>query len=107
MTATFKEFGLQPETTSKEQIDSRIRKAIIKENSIANQLNLGFANAGTRRLLKVKLEIDVDPPAHSQDAFSFLDFPLDYEVRHQDMASNFALKIHALLCRGFERPRLV
>jgi hypothetical protein len=26
-------------------------------------------------------------------------------VRHQDLASNFALKIHALLCRGFVKGR--
>src|SRR3546814_12973684 len=36
---------------------------------------------------------------------SYLDFPADYEVRHQDLPSNFALKIHALLCRGFLKGR--
>jgi hypothetical protein len=41
----------------------------------------------------------------SGEATSFLDFPLDYEVRHQDLPSNFALKIHALLCRGFLKGR--
>lgn len=105
LTTTFEEYGLKPETTSKEQMDSRIRKAVIKDNSIANQLNLGFASTGTRRLIKIKLEIDVTPPAYSCDDFSFLDFPVDYEVRHQDMASNFALKIHALLCREFLKGR--
>lgn len=105
LTTTFEEYGLHPETSSREQMDSRIRKAVIKENSIANQLNLGFATGGRRRLLKIKLEIDVVPPAHSRDAFTYLDFPVDYEVRHQDMASNFALKIHALLCRGFLKGR--
>jgi predicted nucleotidyltransferase component of viral defense system len=36
-------------------------------------------------------------PRFSED----LDFPADYQVRHQDLSSNFALKIHALLCRDF------
>ncbi|OAO01592.1 hypothetical protein A8B75_14550 [Sphingomonadales bacterium EhC05] len=105
LTATFEEYGLKPETVSKEQMDRRIRQAVIKDNSIANQLDLTFPNNDPRRKLKIKLEIDVEPPAHSNDAYTFLDFPVDYEVRHQDMASNFALKIHALLCREYLKGR--
>lgn len=55
--------------------------------------------------MRIKLEIDVAPPAHSGEAQTFLDFPLDHQVRHQDLASKFALKIHALLCRGFLKGR--
>lgn len=105
LTATFEEYGLKPETASREQMDKRIRNAVIKDNSIANQLDLSFANNDPRRKLKIKLEIDVEPPAHSKDEYSFLDFPVDYEVRHQDMPSNFALKIHALLCREYLKGR--
>lgn len=105
LTATFEEYGLKPETASREQMDKRIRNAVIKDNSIANQLDLSFANNDPRRKLKIKLEIDVEPPAYSTDEYSFLDFPVDYEVRHQDMPSNFALKIHALLCREYLKGR--
>ncbi|NNE41880.1 MAG: nucleotidyl transferase AbiEii/AbiGii toxin family protein [Marinicaulis sp.] len=102
---TFEEYGLQPQAISKEQMDKRVRNAVIKENSIANQLDLSFGNRDSRKILKVKLEIDVEPPAHSIDAFTYLDFPVDFEVRHQDLASNFALKIHALLCREYIKGR--
>ena len=105
LTATFEEYGLDPETVSKEQVDKRLRNAVIKDNSVANQLDLSFGRRDARKKLKVKLEIDVEPPAHSIDAFTFLDFPLDYEVRHQDLSSNFALKIHALLCRKYVKGR--
>lgn len=105
LTSTFEEYGLTPEAVAKEQMDRRIRRAVIKDNAIANQLNLSFAINDARRKLRIKLEIDVMPPAHSKDEFSFLDFPVDYEVRHQDMASNFALKIHALLCRDYLKGR--
>jgi len=105
LTETFEEYGLQPQTISKEQMDKRIRNAIIKDNSIANQLDLSFGNRDSRKILKVKLEIDVEPPPHSIDAFTYLDFPVDFEVRHQDLASNFALKIHALLCREYLKGR--
>lgn len=105
LTATLEEYGLEPEAVAKEDMDKRIRSAVIKNNSIANQLDLTFAGSDPRRTLKIKLEIDVEPPAHSGDEFTFLDFPIDYEVRHQDMASNFALKIHALLCREYLKGR--
>jgi predicted nucleotidyltransferase component of viral defense system len=105
LTETFEEYGLSPETVSKAQMDKRIRNAVIKDNSVANQLDLSFERRDDRKKLKIKLEIDVEPPAHSGDAFTFLDFPVDYEVRHQDMASNFALKIHALLCRDYVKGR--
>ena len=36
---------------------------------------------------------------------TYLDFPTDYEVCHQDRASNFALKMHALLCRPYLKGR--
>jgi len=105
LTSTFDEYGLQPEVVSKDQMDERIRGAVIKDNAIANQLDLSFGRRDARKKLQIKLEIDVEPPAHSIDAFTYLDFPIDYEVRHQDLASNFALKIHALLCREYIKGR--
>ena len=105
LTATFEEYGLTPEAVSREQMDRRIRNAVIKDTSIANQLDLSFGRRDARKKLKIKLEIDVEPPAHSVDAFTFLDFPVDYEVRHQNLPSNFALKIHALLCRQYVKGR--
>ena len=106
LNATFEEYGLNPETVSKAQMDKRIRNAVIKDNSVANQLDLSFGQRDQRKKLKIKLEIDVEPPAHSIDAFTFLDFPVDYEVRHQNLSSNFALKIHALLCRDYVRVEI-
>jgi len=102
---TFAEFGLQSEALPRGKMDKRIRQALIKDNSVASQLDLAFADRHPNRKIKIKLEIDVAPPQHSGEELSFLDFPLDHEVRHQDLASNFALKIHALLCRGFLKGR--
>jgi len=105
LTATFEEYGLNPETVSKAQMHKRVRNAVIKDSSVTNQLDLSFGRSDERRKLKIKLEIDVEPPSHSGHAFSFLDFPVDYEVHHQDLSSNFALKIHALLCREYVKGR--
>ncbi len=105
MTTCFEEFGLQSEVVNKGRMDQRIKKALIKDNSIVNQLNLSFFKDNPKRKQKIKLEIDVDPPEHSGFEYSYLDFPLDFEVCHQDLSSNFALKIHALLCRSFLKGR--
>ncbi len=105
MIACFVEFGLKAEVLDKGRMEQRIKKALIKDNSICNQLNLSFYRGNPARKQKIKLEIDVDPPKNSGFAYSYLDFPLDFEVCHQDLESNFALKIHALLCRPFLKGR--
>jgi Nucleotidyl transferase AbiEii toxin, Type IV TA system len=76
--AALEEFGLRPK-----QVDS-----------ISNQLKLSFDGGGHARTISIKLEIDVHPPSGSGFEYRYLDYPLDFEVCHQDLSSNFALKIH-------------
>jgi len=105
MTDTFREFGIEPEALDKSRMDQRIKKALIKDTSIANQLNLSFMDDLNGRKLKIKLEIDCNPPDGSGFEYTYLDYPVDFEVCHQDLNSNFALKIHALLCRKYLKGR--
>ena len=105
LTETCKEFGIEPEALDKNHMDKNIKTALIKDNSIANQLNLSFMNNHSDQKLKIKLEIDCNPPAGSGFEFSYLDFPVDFEVGHQDVSSNFSLKTHALLCRPYIKGR--
>lgn len=105
LTETCKEFGIEPEALDKNHMDKNIKAALIKDNSIANQLNLSFMNNHSDQKLKIKLEIDCNPPAGSGFEFSYLDFPVDFEVGHQDVSSNFSLKTHALLCRPYLKGR--
>lgn len=99
------EFGLQSEVLDRSDMDRNVRQALLKNDSVASQLNLSFYKGRSTPTLKIKLEIDVNPPAGSGFAHTFLDFPLDYEVCHQDLPSNFSLKIHALLCRPYIKGR--
>ena len=103
--ACFEEYGLQSEALPKGRVEQRIRKAVIKDNSVINQLNLSFYQGHEGQKINIKLEIDVEPPGSSGYEYTYLDFPTDYEVCHQDLSSNFALKIHALLCRRFLKGR--
>jgi predicted nucleotidyltransferase component of viral defense system len=99
------EFGLQSEALDKSRMDQRVKKALLKDNSVSNQLDLAFFRGNEDQKLKIKLEIDVNPPEGSGYDYSYLDFPLDFEVCHQDLSSNFSLKIHALLCRQYLKGR--
>lgn len=102
--AGLQEFGLESEVLDRSRMDRNIREALVKNDSIGAQLNLRFRSP-QRSVLKIKLEIDINPPAGSHFEYTYLDFPLDFEVRHQDLPSNFALKIHALLCRPYLKGR--
>jgi len=99
------EFGLQAEALDKSRMDQRVKKALLKDNSVTNQLDLSFYRGQENQKLNIKLEIDVDPPEGSGFEYSYLDFPLDFEVCYQDLSSNFALKTHALLCRPYLKGR--
>lgn len=105
LAATCKEFGIEPEALDKARMDQQVKKVLIKDTSIANQLNLSFMDDLNGRKLKIKLEIDCNPPLGSGFEYAYLDFPVDFEVCHQDVESNFALKTHALLCRPYLKGR--
>jgi predicted nucleotidyltransferase component of viral defense system len=105
LVAGLTEFGLRSEVLDRSNMDRNIREAVLKNDSISNQLNLRFARGRSRPALKIKLEIDINPPSGSTFSYTYLDFPLDFEVCHQDLPSNFALKIHALLCRPYVKGR--
>lgn len=102
---TCEEFGIAPELLDKQHMDRNVKAALIKDSSIASQLNLRFYNHQSGKKLTIKLEVDTNPPLGSGFDYTYLSFPVDYEVCHQDLSSNFSLKIHALLCRPYLKGR--
>ncbi len=101
----FEEYGLQSEALPRGRMDRAVRTAVLKNNSFVNQLNLRFYKGHADRKITIKLEVDANPPAGSVYDYKYLDFPTDFEICHQDLAGNFALKIHALLCRPYLKGR--
>lgn len=99
------EFGVRCDLVDRGHMDRAVRQAMLRDESIARQLDLSFYRGETGRKLKIKLEVDTCPPAASGFDYRYLDFPLDFEVCIQDLSSNFALKIHALLCRPYLKGR--
>jgi predicted nucleotidyltransferase component of viral defense system len=105
LTDVLQQFGVRCELTDRSRMDKSVRQALRKDNSIGRQLDLSFFDANNPRKLKVKLQIDTKPPAGTDTSWHFLDFPMDFEVCAQDLPSNYALKLHALLCRPYLKGR--
>lgn len=99
------EFGIRCELADRGNMDRAVRQDILKDDSFAGQLNLSFFNSQNKRTLKIKLEIDTQPPDGSAFKYHYLDFPLDFELCAQTLSSNFSLKTHALLCRPYIKGR--
>jgi predicted nucleotidyltransferase component of viral defense system len=72
ITQTCEEFGIAPEVLDKQRMDSNVRSALMKDTSIANQLNLRFYNKQRGKKRTIKLEIDVNPPTGSGFGYTCL-----------------------------------
>ena len=103
-----KTFGLNVEIQEKEKTkDSNIRSAFLKGNTKAHLL-LFYADerlVGTvdkNEVVKIKFEVDTNPPAFATYEHKYRLLPVPYEIRLYDMPSLFAGKIHAVICRGWQ-----
>jgi hypothetical protein len=83
-----------------------MRQAFVKDDSVGKLLSLDYRpRDGRMRKLRVKLEVDTDPPPGASYEMPFLDFPFPAAVRIFDLPSLFAGKLHALLCRSYLKGR--
>ena len=80
--------------------------AFLKDDSLGNLLQLNYKSAtGPLRKLRIKLEVDTNPPAEAEFETKYLDFPFPSAVCVFDLPSLFAGKLHALLCREYLKGR--
>lgn len=85
--------------------DSFIRSAFLKGNT--KELMLQFYNAQVtgipkNELIRIKFEIDVNPPAYAGFERRYRLLPAPYEVNLYDAPSLFAGKVHAVICRSWK-----
>jgi len=99
-------YGYNIEIVDREKADSTIRKAFLKDGSLGKVLNLRHdKQTGTPAKIRIKLEVDTNPPSGSGSDLQYLDFPFVSAVAVQNSSSLFAGKIHALLCRKYIKGR--
>jgi len=97
--------GIQFECLDKSE-KGTVKKAFLKTDSIGKiiLLELPFTRRKTRKI-KIKLEIDTNPPAGSLWETAYLNFPKIAPVTAMTLDSGFASKCHALLCRIYIKGR--
>jgi len=92
-------FGFNIEIQDRSKLDTTVKKAFIKEDSLGKLMHLQFSGSTHSKKIKIKLEVDANPPKGSIDERKILDFPYISSIMCQNLPSLFAGKIHALLCR--------
>ncbi|MDA3834019.1 MAG: nucleotidyl transferase AbiEii/AbiGii toxin family protein [Spirochaetales bacterium] len=95
-------FGYQMEVTDRHETESTVRFAFLKDEAVGKILQLRYAGK-TMMLgkIRIKLEIDTNPPAGGQNEVKYMDFPYLSPITVQNPATLFAGKIPALLCRNY------
>lgn len=103
---TLEQFGYSVELQDKSHRDNTVKKAFIKDDSIVKVLRLAYANRlGTQRKIRIKLEIDSNPPGGDEFESAFIGFPAPSSITVETLPTLFAGKSHALLCRTYEKGR--
>lgn len=99
-------YGYNVELQDRSKADQTVKQTFIKDNSIGKVLLLNNPNIfHSNKKVKIKLEIDTNPPPGANSEIKYLDFPLIFSVRAQDLPSSFAGKLLALLCRKYTKGR--
>lgn len=101
--------GLNVTISEKEKtFDSNIRSAFLKGNTKEHIL-LFYPqdNMNTMiqesEVIKIKFEVDVNPPDYATFEHKYRMLPIPYEVKLYDLSSLFAGKIHAVICRSWKK----
>jgi predicted nucleotidyltransferase component of viral defense system len=98
--------GIPFEVQDKSQAGKAVQKAFLKTDSIGKILTLNLPYERYRnRKIRIKLEIDTNPPEGSGFTTTYITFPVTVALTTQTLESSFALKLHALLCRSYVKGR--
>lgn len=101
-------FGFEVDfEVKKKQTASQIESAFIKTNT-NNQIIMIEPPEKIRRklnknkILKIKLEVDTNPPPGYNTEMKYVFSPIQFAVRTFELPSLFAGKMHAILCRKWK-----
>ncbi|NMA06745.1 MAG: nucleotidyl transferase AbiEii/AbiGii toxin family protein [Ruminococcaceae bacterium] len=100
-------FGLHVDIERKEKSKaSPIQSAFLKGNTKEHLLlfygNQALPGIHAGEKIRIKFEVDTDPPGHARFEYQYRLLPSPYEVALYDAPSLFAGKIHAVLCRAWK-----
>jgi predicted nucleotidyltransferase component of viral defense system len=107
---TLQSFGFEVNIQLKNQ-EGVIKSAFLKGNTAQHLLNIKapddvIAKYGQGRLVKIKFEVDTNPPLAFQSEKKTQLLPAPFMIHSMTISSLFAGKIHAILCRNWSsRPK--
>lgn len=108
ITDELKGFGLNVDVEKKEKSsESAIESAFIKTGTLENLISIDVPariskRIPSNRLIKIKLEVDIDPPLGFATEAKYLLQPIPFSVNAYKPPDLFAGKMHALLCRQWK-----
>lgn len=83
-------------------IEKNVHSAFIKYLNLLYEFGLSKIKD---EKFSIKIEIDTNPPLGGKEEISFYNSTFIFEIKHFDLPSLFAGKLHAILCRKFNRGR--
>ena len=101
-------FGLNVEISEKVKSgESAVQSAFLKGNTKEHMMMFFDADQAIDRipgneLIKIKFEVDTNPPASASFERKYRLLPVPYEVMLYDIPSLFAGKVHAVICRAWK-----
>ena len=93
--------------TKKKKMSTAIESAFIKLNTVIHMLKAKIPpdiveHIQSSELLKIKIELDTDPPGFFETRVLHLLQPIPFQVKTMTMESLFAGKLHAILARAWK-----
>ncbi len=87
--------------------EDSIRSAFLKTGTLETFIRIGLdeqlkKHTQSNEMIKLKLEIDINPPSGFQTEVRYLTRPFPFSVRTYTPEDLFAGKMHALLCRPYK-----
>lgn len=106
MATEFKAFGLDVQIQDRSKLESNVKTAFIKQDSVGQILTFKFPRTRDQsQTIRIKLEVDSRPPMGATLETKSINFPYPCRVTVHDLPSLFAGKCHAILCRNYTKGR--
>lgn len=105
MKEDFQAYGYEVDISDRTEVQKNVQKQFLKVDSLGKLLQLQYPSNKSHKKIKVKFEVDTNPPIGAITEIKYLTFPLAFSVLAKDLPSSFAGKLHALLCRTFNKGR--
>jgi len=108
ITTELEGFGFEVQLQSKKKnIDSNIKSAFIKAGTKINFMKIRVPDKilnyiHSNQVLKIKLELDIDPPLQHGIDVKDIFRPIPFQVKTMPLPDLFAGKIHAILARNWK-----